>query len=114
MVDILMGRRSFLRGTLVSVAAGTALVTLATAEETSQLVQGPIVLGNIGQHYTPLPSLCSPEVYIRVHDRFVCVGLIREITVHQQHPEIITWDGSVELVPGLKRGEVWFKGQREK
>lgn len=116
-----MDRRNFIRGLLVSasVGAGTALVRLAKPEEVTGLVAGEQTLiaqpGN-RQHVPALEGISS-EVYIRKvwqgQEVYVPIGYIREITIGSNVAELVTWDGKVDLVPGLKRGRLLFDGQRQ-
>jgi hypothetical protein len=104
-----MNRRGFIRGMLMSATAGTALVKLASAEETQQLVAGPVALGNVdAEHH--LPYIGSPEVFVRHNGSFLCIGFIREIRTSLGVEDAISWDGSIVLVPGLKRSELFFHG----
>jgi hypothetical protein len=105
-----MNRRGFIRGMLMSATAGTALVKLASAEETQFLEQGTVALGNIEpeQH---IPYMGSPEIFVRHNGAFVCIGFIREIRTSVGVVDGMSWDGSVVLVPGLKRGELFFHGE---
>lgn len=108
----MMQRRDFLRGILQTAAAGTALVKLATPAEAQALTVGqPVVLSH------PLPTLfpneaCGAEVYIRrVDGKFQCIGICRQITTHVPLHEEVFYDGQVTLIPGLKRGELFFDGR---
>jgi drug/metabolite transporter superfamily protein YnfA len=107
-----MNRRSFLRGALISATAGTALVKLATVAETQFLsTAAPVALGNLEPEILPYWHGSSPEVYMRHQGVFLCVGLLREIRVSQDVTDMMTWDGQVVIVPGLKREEFSFQGQ---
>src|SRR6267142_1121027 len=106
-----LDRRSFIRGMLVSATAGTAMIQLATAEETKLLTTGPVALGNIEPEVMP-PPFSSPEVYIRHNGVFLCVGIIREIKTTVGVTDMVSWEGQVTMVPGLKRSEMWSSGER--
>lgn len=108
-----MNRRSFLRGMLVSATAGTALVKLASAEETHFLsTTAPIAVGNLEPEIYPPDWQGSPEVYMRIHGKFVAVGLLHQLTITQGVMEATSWEGHAVMVPGLKRGDFSFRGER--
>jgi hypothetical protein len=97
-----MERRDFLRGALLSVGAGTALVQLANPAETAALtVREPILLGHppLVPPLTTLPYPLSEEVYTRMADGgFVAIGIITR-----------SWNGEAELESGLLRGRIFFE-----
>lgn len=108
-----MERRGFIKGLLASVAGGTALVKLTSEQEVAALTIGaPVAVGNIVEAFH-IPNMnWSPEVYVRAPNGiFLCVGLLREVRMTQDITDIMTWDGNVVMVPGLKRGEFDFSGQ---
>lgn len=110
-----MERRKFLTGTLASLAAGTALVKLASAEETALVVNQPVVLG---QPEYQIPNLfgCDGIIYLRAFegpnksDEFVPVGHLTSITVSRTMIEYESWHGTAVYTPGLSRANITFEG----
>jgi len=112
-----MNRRTFLRGTLLSVAGSQALVRLATPAESSALIpQRELVLGHPQPETDPITSFMNaPEVYMRRPEdgAFFCIGICTKIEMHTPtFDSSSAWDGEVRLIPWLKRGELFFEGQR--
>lgn len=93
--------------------AGTALVKLPSAAEVEHFTKQPdIVIG-------PTPSMPSfPSghwmgglVYMEdAKGRFEPIGYVQEINISCAVDEVLTWDGDVKLIPGLKRGTLKFGG----
>jgi hypothetical protein len=106
-----MNRRRFLKGTLAGVAASTALVSLATPEESALLLKGQPIL--IGHPLQSVPDPATPEVYMRRPDGgFVCVGIVTQITVTAPAIDAsLAWEGVARYVPGLREGMIYFEGQ---
>jgi hypothetical protein len=109
-----MNRRSFLRGTLLSVAGTTALVQLATPAEALALIPShATVLGHPEPELFYRTSADSPEIYMRRNDGgFVCVGICTRLEMRQSVLNMESWSGEAVLIPGLKRGQLFFEGQR--
>jgi len=112
-----MNRRTFLRGTLLSVAGSQALVRLATPAESEALIpQRALVLGHPQPELDPTTAFMdAPEVYMRrpQDGAFICIGICTKIEVHTPtFDSSSAWDGEVRLIPGLKRGKLFFEGQR--
>jgi hypothetical protein len=110
-----MERRSFIKGLLISATAGEALVKLATPEETSALaVAQPILLkqeGGSSRPFPPFDALMS-EVYIKNGNAFQSIGFVREVSVHHDHLENFSWDGTIEIVPGFRHATARFSNER--
>jgi hypothetical protein len=110
-----MDRRSFIRGTLISVTAAaesTALVRLASAGEAQCLTPNRAVLLGYPEPESFF-SYESPEVYTRLNNgAFVCIGIMTRLEIEQRVDESLTWNGEVQLMPGLKRGQLFFERQR--
>jgi hypothetical protein len=111
-----MNRRGFLKGVLITTtaaASSTALVQLASPEDLRQLdVRRPIILGQ------PEPYLFEfgdGELYVRLKNGgFVAVGYITHFAMTRSVHEVTTWEGEGILIPGLKRGQVFFEGSSER
>jgi len=111
-----MERRTFLHGMLASVAAGTALVTLASAEETAQLVpETPVLIG----HPPLVPGIgfapVGRTVYMKVGDAYESIGYVTAMHVEEHDVELTSagevrpaYQGSIAYVPGLRRVSLDF------
>lgn len=111
-----MNRRSFLRGTLMSVAGTTAMVQLATpAEALTLLPNHAAVLGHPEPEFFYMAAADSPEIYVRRNDGgFVCVGICTSMRVTHTIHQMDSWQGEAMLIPGLKRGQLFFEGTRKR
>ena len=106
----MLQRRSFLKGLIASVGAGTALVRLAFADETRALVvQQPVGLVT--------PSLFAAAgygddgiAYVLQKGKFVPVGYITSIDMSCSVDDATSCRGEVRLVPGLRSGTMCFEG----
>lgn len=110
-----MNRRTFLQGTLVSVAAAasTALVRLASPDETATLAVGqPAILGQPSAHW--LPYDWTGEVFmLNRRGEFSPIGYVTRLEIKSSLNELMSWDGDVIVVPGLKRAEMSFEGKSQ-
>lgn len=109
-----MERRSFLKGVLTSVTAGTALVRLATPGEATSLVADRDVL--IGQpNVRPvnfgLTGLLGRDIFMYndVGEMFPA-GYLTEIEVSND-PDKFEWGGTIHLAPGITRATGRFVGR---
>ena len=82
-----MERRSFLRGIIGSVAAGEALVKLATPTEALELVNGADVglvpIRKLPIHETQYPSQ-GTILYVENRGSFLPVGIVTEMKFHRE------------------------------
>ncbi len=109
-----MNRRQFLRGTLLSVAGTEAIVRLASSAESSALMaHREIIVG----HPEPAQYFMgdSPEVYLRRNDGdFVCIGIMTQLQMSVNTVDVsqTTWKGEAILIPGMRRGQLFFEGKK--
>lgn len=107
-----MERRSFLRGLIASVGAGTALVQLATPAEARALTrEQPVGLVPTPQN-TPFEYVWPDDglAYARRGDKFVPIGYITSLEITENKHELPRLDGTIELVPGLKSARAKTQG----
>jgi hypothetical protein len=113
-----MERRDFLRGIVAatSVAASTALVKLASAEEVHALaVDDRVKLIPPPANQATLPTTITDilgPVYVRdAHDKFVQIGIITNFEVISPVVELTSWRGDIQIYePGLRQATASFKG----
>lgn len=110
-----MNRRFFLKGILTSAAAGTAMVQLATPKEVEVLaVSQEVLIGQPQSLFYPAGLMSGDSiVYMRHPDsgEFEPIGYCTQIHLHTPIMENFSWEGTVQLVPGLKRATLEFKGR---
>lgn len=105
-----MNRRNFLKGVLASTTATTALVTLATPQETQALAVGSEVFVSKPDKQQ-FPDLRIPELYARNEKGdFICIGYMTQISYQCSQVENLHWSGSGLIVPGLRKSNVYFEG----
>lgn len=107
-----MERRSFLRGLVASIGAGTALVKLATPEETRALtVEQPVGLVSTPKN-TPFEYIWPDDglAYARRGDEFVPIGYITSLEVSANAHEAMSLNGEIQLVPGLREARAKTQG----
>ena len=114
-----MDRRNFVRGIVLgagSALAGMklddemdkALVQLATPSDVEKLARGPV---GILQDGLSNPIGVGPEVYMKTKaGGFESVGYVTRIDVTHGMEEMLSWDGQVHLIPGLRRATLEFSG----
>lgn len=107
-----MERRSFLKGLLVSVSAGTAMVKLATPAETQALVvAGPVLLGQPECVVNPYGIYPGDDVFVRRSTgEFDRIGFLRTVTVTANISDLTTFDGEIQLVPDQRDARATFDG----
>jgi hypothetical protein len=110
-----MMRRHFLKGMLMGVPAGTALIQLATPEDTQLLnLREPILLGQPEYLREPIWDF-DPIVYMKdANGTFISVGHVTQLTVHQHVIDAYDWTGEVRAYPGLRDVAMSFQGGRWK
>lgn len=108
-----MERRNFLRGLLVSATAGEAIIKLATAEETQALVvREPVVLGQPTMYALPNGNDLMGEVFIRNRKGgYEQIGYITDLRIEATISDMTSWNGTIQLVPGVKRATASFEGK---
>lgn len=109
-----MQRRDFIRGLLISTSAvaSTALVKLASPDEARALVPQRSVF--IGQ---PELDIGVPGInaggYVYMKDQrgeFKPIGIVTSLTINCAVDEVVRWDGTVCVMPGLKETDLQFQG----
>jgi hypothetical protein len=113
-----MERRNFLRGIVLGAGAvaSTALVKVASDADVLALthsrdvVLGPPPRTSAAPEAYPQLDILNGPIYIERDGQFVPIGFATQITVQAAVDEIIEWNGTVKLVPGLLRGTMEFKG----
>jgi hypothetical protein len=111
-----MERRGFLKGMLLatSAAASTALIRLAEPGDVEALVaQRDVLLAQ--PQSSSMDAVMKAwhgggEVYARLDGEFVPIGFIKEFRVSTPIDDVVQWDGTVTVVPGLKRAQLLFEG----
>lgn len=104
-----MNRREFLRGAIVSIAAGEALVQLASVAETEALTKGEAV-GLIREPLFTQPLFGDGLAYVRQGNDFLPIGYITKIDVRTEpvvDHSVVT--GEIIMVPGLSRATMGFQ-----
>jgi hypothetical protein len=112
-----MNRRELLKGTLLSVSAAacTALVQLATPEETEALtLHAPTLMGQPEILVVPA-SIVGREVYVRVGladgEQYLPIGIVDSFEMHRWPIDASTTrDGAQRFIPGLPRTFGTFYG----
>lgn len=111
-----MNRRDFLRGTVVGVtaAASTALVQIATPEETRLVKEGaPVTVASSPVLMAPRPTW-EHTVYMKnSHGEFVAVGLVTRISMEAHVDRAFSWEGEAMLVPQRRTATMLFGGELE-
>lgn len=112
----MMNRRNFLKGTLVGVTAATALVQLASPGEVEALqalatADPHLMLGRPDIEGVPSSMMETPEVFMYVGGKLVCVGTLVDLKVtHSQMDVTPLGAENRQFMPGMRRLVGTFRG----
>ena len=109
-----MDRRGFLTGLLVSTAAAscTALVRLASAEETKSLTVGErMMVKQPSRVEMPGHKALGATVFLQNgRGDFVPIGFVTRFNINARVNDLTDWDGEIRYVPGLRTADIQFEG----